>query len=54
MFITFVILFVWDRIKSIQAVSSAFLMRDGQTFGYYVRVTKVYVICVRLRTQPNN
>ena len=29
-------------------------MRDGQTFGYYVCVTKVYDICVRLRTQPKN
>ena len=27
-------------------------MRDGQTFGYYVCVTKVNDICVRLRTQP--
>ena len=29
-------------------------MRDGQTVGYYVWVIKVYVICVRLRTQPKN
>ena len=45
---------VWDRIKTFQAVSNAFLMRDGQTFGYYICGTKVYVICVRLRTQPKN
>ena len=29
-------------------------MRDRQTFGYYVLVTKAYVICVRLWTQPKN
>ena len=51
--ITFVILFVWYRSNSYQAVSNAFLMRNGQTVGYYVWVIKVYVICVRWRTQPN-
>ena len=29
-------------------ISNAFLLRDGQTFGYYVWVTKVYVICVHI------
>ena len=29
-----VILFVRDRIRTFQAVSNAFLMRDGQSFGY--------------------
>ena len=45
---------MWDRGNKYQAVSNAFLMRDGQTFGYYVWVIKIYVICVRLRTQPKN
>ena len=31
------------RIKTFQAVFNAFFMQDGQTFGYYVWVTKVYV-----------
>ena len=53
-FITFFILFVWDRSNTYQAVSNVFLMRDGQTVGYYVWVIKVYVICVRLRTQPKS
>ena len=35
-----------------QAVSNAFLLRDGLTIGYYVCVTRVSVICFRLRTQP--
>ena len=40
------------RMVRMQTVSNAFLLRDGLTFGYYVCVTKVSVICVRLRTQP--
>ena len=41
-------------IQIIQAVSNAFLLRHGLTFGYYFCVTMVSVICVRLRTQPKN
>ena len=52
-FVTFVILFVLDRVNTFQALSNAFVTRDGQTFGYYVWVTKEYVSCVRLQTQPN-
>ena len=40
--------------ENISGCFQCFFLRVGQTFGYYVLVTKVYVICVWLRTQPKS
>ena len=48
----FVLKFVEDIIKTFQAASNVFLLRDCQTFAYSNLSNQDFVTCVRLRTQP--
>ena len=43
---------ICNRIRRFQAISNAFLMREGQTFGYSTYSNQGIVTWVRLRTEP--